>query len=111
MLAAYDDLARTYPDYVEAHSRTAWIRATCPDARYRNGKLAVASATKACELTKWRNVGALTELAAAHAEAGNFAEAVRFQQKVLAMGGQAATGKGGDELLALYRAGRAYRWK
>jgi len=110
-LAAYDDLARTYPDHVEAHSRTAWIRATCPDARYRNGKLAVASATQACELTKWRDIGELTVLAAAHAEAGNFPQAVKFQQKVVAMSGQAAPGKGSQELLALYLAGRAYRSK
>ncbi|MGO9913675.1 MAG: hypothetical protein ACLQIB_03030, partial [Isosphaeraceae bacterium] len=31
-LAVYDELARTYPELVEAHSRSAWLRATCPDA-------------------------------------------------------------------------------
>jgi hypothetical protein len=108
-LAAYDDLARAYPEYVEAHSGAAWIRATCPDARHRDGKLAVASATRACELTKWRDAGALTVLAAAYAQAGNFPEAVKFQQKVLAMSGQAATGKVSQDLLTLYLAGRAYR--
>ena len=44
-LAAYDELARIYPDLVEAHSASAWIRATCPAARYRDGKLAISSAT------------------------------------------------------------------
>ncbi len=45
-LAVYDDLARTYPHLVEAHSRSAWLRATCPDAQYRDGKLAVESAQR-----------------------------------------------------------------
>ena len=43
-LAVYDELARMYPDLVEAHSRSAWIRATCPDAQFRDGKLAIESA-------------------------------------------------------------------
>ncbi len=43
-LAVYDELARTYPELVEAHSRSAWLRATCPDAQFRDGKLAVESA-------------------------------------------------------------------
>ena len=64
-LADYDQLARTYPDLVEAHSRSAWLRATCPDARCRDGKLAVASATRACELTNWNDADELEVLAAA----------------------------------------------
>ena len=36
-LAVYDDLARMYPQLVEAHSRSAWLRATSPEARYRDG--------------------------------------------------------------------------
>src|SRR5262249_32526764 len=84
-LAIYDELARPYPDLVEAHSRSAWIRATSPDAQYRDGKLAVASANRACELTSWRDPGELEVLAAACAEAGDFASAVRWQQKVLAL--------------------------
>ena len=45
-LAVYDELASTYPDLVEAHSRSAWIRATCPDAHFRDGKLAIESARR-----------------------------------------------------------------
>ncbi len=110
-LAAYDDLARVHPDYVEAHSEAAWIRATCPESQYRDGKLAVASATYACELTSWRDANTLGILAAAHAEAGNFAEAVKIQQKVLAMSGQAGATKDRRDRLVLYLAGRAFRSK
>jgi hypothetical protein len=76
-LAVYDELARIYPDLVEAHSRSAWLRATCPDAHYRDGKLAVKSAGAACELTGWQNAGELEVLAAASAEAGDFESAVK----------------------------------
>ena len=110
-LAAYDDLARVHPDYVEAHSEAAWIRATCPESQYRDGKLAVASATHACELTSWRDANTLGILAAAYAEAGDFAEAVKFQQKVVAMSGQSTSAKESRDRLATYRAGRAFRSK
>ena len=57
-LVSYDELTRLYPDLVEAHLSSAWIRATHHDARYRDGKLAVKSATRACDLTEWKDSGA-----------------------------------------------------
>ena len=32
----------------------AWFLATCPKAEFRNGKSAVEDATRACELTGWK---------------------------------------------------------
>ena len=82
--AGYDELIRTYPDYFEAHEDSAWIRATCSDPHYRNGKFAVVL-HRACELTNWKDTEALGCLAAAFAETGDFAEAVKWQQKVMAL--------------------------
>jgi hypothetical protein len=110
-LAAYDELARTYPDLVEAHSGPAWVRATCPDARFRDGKLAVASAARACELTSWRDTGALAVLAAAFAEAGDFAEAVKWQQKVVELTADPRSAQDCRSRLALYAADKPYRQK
>ncbi len=108
-LAVYDELARTYPELVEAHSRSAWLRATCPDAHYRDGKLAVESARRACELTDWHNPGELEVLAAACAEAGDFESAVKWQEKVLTLTVEPADVQSCQKRLALYLAGKTFR--
>jgi tetratricopeptide (TPR) repeat protein len=53
----------------------AWILATCPEEDIRKPAEAVELAQRACELTQNRDHAALDTLAAAHAAAGNFAEA------------------------------------
>ena len=98
-------------DSIAAHKNIAWIRATCPDPKYRDGKAAVESATRACEITRWKNALTLDALAAALAEAGNFEAAVIREQEALRL-----LGKGQEHLrqqyesrLALYRAKTPYR--
>ena len=106
----YDELIRGYPDLYWAHSRKAWILATSPDASYRDGRRAVAAATRAAELTKWNDGQVLSTLAAAYAEAGDFANAVRWQKQAL----QRPTAGGSDskpeqDRLALYKTGKPFR--
>jgi len=66
-------------------NNAAWFRATCPDPAFRNGKEAVDLASRACHLDKWKDADQIDTLAAAHAEAGNFAEAERYQLKALSL--------------------------
>lgn len=77
-LAEFRELPRRFPRSAEAHNALAWFLATCPDAAYRNGAEAVEHAKSACELTRWENAAELDTLAAAHAEAGDFDQAVKF---------------------------------
>jgi hypothetical protein len=53
----------------------------CPDGRHRDGRKAVEAATKACELEQWLCPFELGTLAAAYAEAGDFASAVNWQSQ------------------------------
>jgi hypothetical protein len=108
-LAVYDELARTYPDLAVAHSRSAWLRATCPDAHYRDGKLAVESAWRACELTDWQSPGELEVLAAACAEAGDFRSAVKWQEKAVTLTVEPADVPPCQTRLSLYVAGKPFR--
>ncbi len=87
-LADYDEIVRLKPPdptYAAACDRRAWIRATCPEADLRDGKVAVEAATEACQRTKSSNPGYLLTLAAAQAESGDFAAAVKTAEKAKAL--------------------------
>jgi phosphatidylglycerol:prolipoprotein diacylglycerol transferase len=66
-----------------ALNRLAWIQATCPDAKVRNGAQAVENAKKANQFTASRNPIYLSTLAAALAEQGDYQKAVDFQRMSL----------------------------
>lgn len=92
-LADYDAAIDRDNNFAPAYANRAWIRATCPVESLRDGNKAVASATRGCDLTQNRSAAFLDVLAAAHAEAGNFDEAVKSAKAAIAnlAGGDSST--------------------
>jgi tetratricopeptide (TPR) repeat protein len=107
-LADFKEVARLDPLNNTAHNNLAYIWATCPDARFRNGRRAIESATRACELSREDVPGFLATLVAAHAEAGDFGEAVRWQEKANKLTADDKERKNGEERLALYKQRKPY---
>jgi tetratricopeptide (TPR) repeat protein len=66
------------PQMWRAKADLAWLLATCPDERYRDGKQAVAFAEASANIKP--DHFTLDVLAAAYAEAGRFDEAVKIMQ-------------------------------
>lgn len=85
------DYAKAVADYgaslrlnnyiITTHNDLAWLLATCPDKKYRNGKQAVEHARYACEQTRFRDWNMLETLAAAYAEKGEFDQAVTWAKE------------------------------
>ena len=63
----------------------AWVLATAPDARLRNGDKAVKLAEKACQFTNYKMTLFVGTLAAAYAEAGRYDDAVKTANQAIAL--------------------------
>jgi tetratricopeptide (TPR) repeat protein len=104
-----DPIPWFYPQ-LDPCNNLAWLLATCPQARIRDGAEGIKYATKACEAAGWTSPAYLETLAAAYAENGQFDEAVQWQTKAvdLLQPGDVAA-KEALARLNLYREGKPYR--
>jgi serine/threonine-protein kinase len=82
--ARFDAARRRGPRDDKALNGFAWFRATCPNSSFRNGPEAVNAATKACEVTKWKDGHLIDTLAAAYAETGDFQQAMKYEAQAIA---------------------------
>jgi hypothetical protein len=95
-----------------SYNLLAWIKATCPDSSLRDGNEAVSAATKACELTNWKEWSWIDTLAAAYAESGEFQRAIEFEEQALKTGKSPESEHNAmQERLVLYQKALPYREK
>lgn len=107
-LADLGQAARLDSKDADAWNGIAWLLAACPDAKLRDGKKALECAKFACELTQSKDANNLDTLAAAHAETGNFKDAVETAAKALALAADSDK-KEIAARLELYKQGRPAR--
>jgi tetratricopeptide (TPR) repeat protein len=105
-LADFNEVVRLDPKGSYGHTALAWFLATCPDAKYRDGRKAVQAAEHACKVTKGPEEFAT--LAAAFAETGAFDRAVAWQTRAIELA-PAERKSDFEKRLELYKNGRAYR--
>ena len=111
-IADYKEAVRADAEFADAYNAAAWLLATCPQSKYRDGKKAVEFANKACELSEWKDPNYVDTLAAAYAEAGDFPQAIKWAQQYLESPNLAEKDiTEGKSRLALYRAGKPYHRK
>jgi serine/threonine protein kinase/tetratricopeptide (TPR) repeat protein len=108
MRADFAEAIRSNPKESDVWRKRAWLQATSPNAAHRNGQQAIEDATKACELTHWMDEESLDCLAAAYAEASDFAEAIRQQEKAIELCPVGRRPKF-EARLELYKQSKAFR--
>ena len=97
------------PEDVEAWNWLARLYGSHPTASLRNGAKAVEAATKACELSQWKNADCVDTLGAAYAESGDFEKAKKYAHDAIAIEGiPAATRQRMERRLGLYEQGQAF---
>lgn len=94
--------------YGRGFRAAAWLMATCPDEKFRNGELALRAAEQAIELDGAEDYLYHDTLAAALATTGKYSEAVTAAEQALALAPEEAK-LSIEERLTLYRAGKPYR--
>ena len=87
-VACYRKALALAPDSLSAKCQLAWVLATSPDDTIRDGREALRLAQAVIGDTGGFSWKGLDVLGAAHAEMGNFADAVRVTEKAVGMAGE-----------------------
>jgi protein O-mannosyl-transferase len=111
-LSHYHRALEIDPNDTQTLNNMAWILATWPDALTRDGAKAVKLAEHADALTRGASPMISATLAAAYAEAGRFAEAVKAGQRALQLATAEGNAPRADSIrtqIETYQSGAAFR--
>lgn len=105
-IADWKEAIRHDPGAAQVYNNLAWLLATCSEENYRDPKLALELATRACELGKWKNAGSIDTLASVYAALGDHENAVKWQLKAIELAPEAKK-PGYQKTLEQYRSAQA----
>jgi tetratricopeptide (TPR) repeat protein len=108
----YQKALELAPKSIPTLTNLAWLLATSQDASLRNGPEAIALAAQADRLVGGTNTLVLRTLAAAYAENGEFAKAIRTARSAMQLArmyGEDSVTTDLDQQIALYQLGMPYR--
>ena len=110
-LSDYEEVMRRAPGYSGALNDYAWTLATNPKDSVRDGTKAVEFAKKACHESDYKHAPTIDTLAAAHAEAGDWDNAVKWQEEAVRLADKTHPDdiKGMKERLELFKQKKPYR--
>ena len=108
-IAEFDKVLLDEPEEVNALNYRAWLRATCPDAKYRDGAKALLDAQKAADIHFFEEESNLDTLAAVYAELGQFDEAIVHQERAIELETDEYWLKVYRSHLKFYKTGKPYR--
>jgi hypothetical protein len=113
-LGDFDEAIRLDPNNARAFNARAWLMATCPNPKYRDGDQAWKLACHAFfDLTKnWEEkdtTGIMDTMAAAAAEVRGFGQAVYWQERALRAYIDPEDRRKGQDRLRLYKDDKPYR--
>ena len=108
-VADFDAAVKLNADDEGLLNNFAWVLATSPDDKVRNGKRAIELATKAAEMTTYTVPHILSTLAAAYAETGDFETAKKWSKKAVELGDKDEAREQLRKELASYEAGKPWR--
>lgn len=107
-IADYEKALKQNAEDSSVLNNLAWVLATSPIDKLRNGKRAIELAKKACELTEYKQAHILSTLAAGYAETGDFETAKKWSRKAIELGPKEQK-EALEKELASYDAGKPIR--
>jgi tetratricopeptide (TPR) repeat protein len=107
-IADYESALKLDPENSGVLNNLAWVLATSPDEKLRDGKRAIELATTACKVTDYKQAHILSTLAAGYAESGDFKNAILWSTKAVEAGEASLKEQLGKEL-ASYKEGKPWR--